>query len=82
MWLGVNQPNPTKNPFTFNTPAKVRTNPLATPTDNTEATFNKNATDAFEMKISGPIRASSRKGAQPSMKGRHAMFMSTQTGAK
>lgn len=44
---------------TLKTPAKVRTNPLAAPTKNTAATFNRNATEALLTRMPTPRSFSS-----------------------
>lgn len=65
-----------KDLFTLKTPARVRTNPPAAPIRNTAATFNPNATPAFDSMIKGPILDNSRNGAKPSVKGmKHALII-------
>jgi hypothetical protein len=64
---------------TLKTPARVNTRPPAAPIRNTAATFNPNATPAFESRIKGPILDNSRKGAKPSVKGMKQALISAQT---
>lgn len=66
---------------TLKTPAKVSTKPPAAPIKNTAATFNPNATAAFESIIKGPMRKKCLKGAKPSVKGMKRAFIVAHTGA-
>jgi hypothetical protein len=63
----------------LNTPARVRTRPLAAPTRKTAATLRRKATLAFDMRMSGPTARSSWKGAKPSVSGRSRRLIAAQT---